>query len=509
MIELKRGWTFATAFFAATTGMFVGWSIVTDRAAALQSARDRTQSLARMIVAHGDAAVNEADKIIKSVEDDVRAWDFSDPAAGRQIHQKMRSLVNVGGQISSAWVVDAGGTSRIDTWSYPSTQRSSYSRGYYQKHKAGHRDILVGGDSQIGSVSGKERFTVSRGQFDAGGDLRSIVVVGIYADAFNTLYQEVATWPGARAGFYTMDGSLLARLKNVPRASPGFIAQLEQNVRTLAFGSAEIVDDGGPRLVSWQRSFTHPELFASSSQIISVALADWRKRSAATAAVGLVAISLFGLLAWTSLRAGEARQAARLNEMAVREVHHRVKNALQLMVSMIGLRMSHIGDPRTRSELEEVSAKIRAIADVQDLLQSANTLDVVDPGSLLGRLCAQLQKGYDGRIIYRGESGHAINAVTATSLAIIVNELVTNAMKHGHGVIEVECDIARQSIDLTVSDNGPGLPENFDVNGNERFGLRIAKTMADSIGARLTANNGADRGATFRLELKEAQAGPA
>ena len=197
-----------------------------------------------------------------------------------------------------------------------------------------------------------------------------------------------------------------------------------------------------------------------------------------------------------------------LNEMAVREVHHRVKNALQLMVSMIGLRIGHIGDPRTRAELEEVSAKIRAIADVQDLLQSANTLDVVDPGALLGRLCAQLQKGYDGRIIYRGEAGHAINAVTATSLAIIVNELVTNAMKHGHGVIEVECDIARQSIDLTVSDNGPGLPENFDVNRNERFGLRIAKTMANSIGARLTASNGASRGATFRLEVNEAEAGP-
>jgi two-component sensor histidine kinase len=383
------------------------------------------------------------------------------------------------------------------------------SRGYFRKHKDGHRAILVGGDAQVGMVSGKERFTVSSAQFDAAGKLRSIIVVGIYADAFNTLYEEVATWPGARAGFYTVGGELLARLKNVPRATPQFIAKLEQNVRTLAFGTAEMDEEGGRRLVSWQRSFVHPDLFASASQVIAIALADWWRRTLTTAAIGLMAICLFGLLAWTSLRAGEARQAARVNEMAVREVHHRVKNALQLMVSMIGLRLNHISDPRTRVELEEVSTKIRAIADVQDLLQSATTLDVIDPGALIGRLCAQLQKGYGGQIHYRGEDGHAINAVTATSLAIIANELVTNAMKHGHGTIEVQCDIGRHKIDLAVSDNGPGLPENFDVNGNDRFGLRIAKTMADSIGGRLTASNGSGRGATFRLELPEALASAA
>lgn len=79
-------------------------------------------------------------------------------------------------------------------------------------------------------------------------------------------------------------------------------------------------------------------------------------------------------------------------------------------------------------------------------------------------------------------------------------------MKHGHGVIEVNCDIARKRIELAVTDNGPGLPENFNVDGNDRFGLRIAKTMADSIGGRLTASNEPARGTTFRLELPEARA---
>jgi two-component sensor histidine kinase len=485
--------------------MFVASSIISDRTASIQSTRERTQSLARMIVAHGDAAVDEAEKIIRSVEADVRAWNLSDPVVGRHIQQQLRSLSIGSGQISAAWVLDGNGVSLLDTWSVPPQPFSAYSFGYFQKHKQGFPGLLISGNSGADAPKAGERFTISRAQFKPDGSLRTIIVVGVYAGAFNTLYREVATWPGARAGFYTLGGEILARLKTAPRASPQFVARLEENVRMAPFGSAEIDEQGGPRLVSWQRSTQHPDLYATSSQIISAALADWRRRSTASAAIGFLSVALFGLFAWTSLRAGEARQAARINEMAVREVHHRVKNALQLIVSMIGLRMHQVTDPLARSEMEEISAKIRAVADVQDLLQSASTLDVVDPGALIGRLCAQLQKGYDGTIRYHGENGHAVNAATATSLAIIANELVTNAMKHGHGVIDVSCDIARQKIELAVSDNGPGLPADFSVDSNDRFGLRIAKTMADSIGGTLTASNDA-AGATFRLELPEIRA---
>jgi two-component sensor histidine kinase len=283
------------------------------------------------------------------------------------------------------------------------------------------------------------------------------------------------------------------------------MARITDNVRTLAFGSVEIDDGDSQRLTSWQRSSSHPDLYGTSSQTISAALVDWRRRSIVTASTGVLAIALFGLFVWMAMRAGQANETARVNELAIREVHHRVKNALQLMVSMIGLRVSKAQDPAMRAELEEIAYRIRAIADVQDLLQSTTTLDVVDPGILLSRLCEQLQKGYPGSIRFHGEDGHSVDAAKATSIAIIANELVTNAMKHGDGIIDVRCEFKPRAVELSVSDNGPGLPENFDVDNNERFGLRVAKTMAESIGARLTASNEPSRGATFRLEMPSAQ----
>ncbi len=502
---MKRGWALASALFAASTAMFVAASIMADRTAVIESVQERTQSLARMIVAHGDAAVGEADKIIRSVEPDVAGWDFSDETKGRELHTKLRNLIIGSGQISSAWVVDANGVSRLDTWAYPSRQIDAKARGYFLKHKSGFKDLLVAGDPRPGTVTGKERFTVSRPQYNADGTLHAVIVVGIYTEAFNTLYKEVANWPDARAGFYTLDGDVLARLRTKSEPSPAYAARINANVRTLSFGSVEIDDGGSPRLASWQRSSSHPDLYGTSSQTIAAALVDWRRRSIVTAATGVLAIALFGLFVWMALRAGQARQAASINELAIREVHHRVKNALQLMVSMIGLRIAKAPDPATRAELEEIASRIRAIADVQDLLQSTTTLDVVDPGALLARLCQQLQRGYSGSIRYHGEEGHSIDAAKATSLAIIANELVTNAMKHGDGIIDVSCEIGPSKIEVAVSDNGPGLPENFDVDSNDRFGLRVARTMAESIGGRITASSEPARGATFRLEMPSAQ----
>jgi two-component sensor histidine kinase len=502
---VKRGWALASAFFAVSTGIFVTASILSDRAAVIKSVQERTQSLARMIVAHGDAAVGEADKVIRSIDPDLTGWDLSDPVKGRELYARLRNLIIGSGQISSAWILDEKGISRLDTWAYPSRPIDANSRPYFIKHKAGFKDLLVAGDERPGTVTGRERFTVSRPHYNPDGTLHAVIVVGIYTEAFNTLYKEVANWPDARAGFYTLDGDALARLRTKSEGSPAYFARINANVRTLAFGSVEIDDGNSPRVASWQRSSSHPELYPSSSQTISAALVDWRKRSIVTASTGALAIALFGLFVWMALRAGQASQAAHINELAIREVHHRVKNALQLMVSMISLRVAKAQNPATRAELEEIALRIRAIADVQDLLQSTTKLDVVDPGALLARLCEQLQKGYPGTIRYQGEDGHSIDAAKATSLAIIANELVTNAMKHGDGIIDVSCQFTPSTVELAVSDNGPGLPENFDVDSNDRFGLRVARTMAESIGGRLTASNEPSRGATFRLELPEGQ----
>jgi two-component sensor histidine kinase len=177
-----------------------------------------------------------------------------------------------------------------------------------------------------------------------------------------------------------------------------------------------------------------------------------------------------------------------------------VKNALQLLISMISLRSRKLKDPEARLQLEYMAAQIRAIAEVQDLLQNASGQDQVEPCALLRRLCQQLQKSYAGEIRFSGNDGGTIDHERATSMAVITNELVTNAMKHSNNLVEVTCEVDSTGVAVTVADDGRGLPADFDIRSKEGFGLRSAFMMAENTNASLTAANGAE-GATFRLEM--------
>jgi len=498
---MRRGWAAAFGLFALSSGALVGAWIVADRATVLRHLEERTLSLARMISAHGDAAIEEADKVIRAMQGRVANWNLRDPVAAQQLFVEMRNLIPGSSHLSSVWVVDADGVNRLDSWVFPPEPISAAERPYFKRHVAGESGIIIAGDDRPGSISGRQRFTLSRAFHNPDGSLRSVIVVGIYTAGFNTLYEEAATWPQARAGLFSIEGEPLARLNAPTRPSPEFTATLSNMAAASAIGSAVLSEDGEPRLFSWARSKAHPQIFAASSQTITAALAEWRQRSAILVAIYLVALGAIGLLAWMSVRAGEARQAASVNELAVREVHHRVKNALQLIVSMLGMRAPKIADPQARAELEEVSARVRAIGDVQDLLQSSATLNRVDATLLLRRLCDQLQKGYSGQISFAGDEGQILDAAKATTLAIIANELITNAIKHGNSAVAVTATPMPSKFVMSISDDGPGLPEGFDLDNTDRFGMRVARMMAESVGGSLTTIRKAGPGASFEVDV--------
>ena len=498
---MRRGWAAAFGLFAISSAVLVGAWIYADRKTVLSSLEEKTLSLARMISAHGDAAIEEADKIIRAMQPRVANWNLQDPVVGQQLFVEMRNLIPGSSHISSVWVVDANGLNRLDSWAFPPEPVSASDRPYFKRHMAGEEGLLVVGDERPGSISGRQRFTVSRAFHQPDGSLRYILVVGIVTDGFNTLYQEVATWPEARAGLFTIDGNPLARLNAPRQASPEFTRLLSSLATARPNGSAVLSEDGTPRLFSWSRSKSHPDIFGTSSQTITAALSEWRRRSALLAGTYLIALGAIGLFAHMSVRAGEARQAALVNELAVREVHHRVKNALQLIVSMLAMRTPKIADPQARAELEEVSARVRAIGDVQDLLQSSATLDRVDATVLLRRLCGQLQKGYSGQISFAGEEGQVLDAAKATTLAIIANELITNAIKHGNSAVAVTATPMPSKFVVSISDDGPGLPEDFDIENTDRFGMRVARMMAESVGGNLTSIRKAGSGASFQVDV--------
>ncbi len=474
--------------------------VVRDRSALLHQAEERTLSTARMIAAHGEAALGEAATVVRGVTDQTAAWDMRDEAAGRQLFDALRKLIANSTHISSAWILDADGLTLLDTWIFPPRPLSAAARTYFRKHVEGAPDPVIGGEAE-GSTTGRRRFTYSQAIRDPDGSLDAVIVVGIYSSGFDTLYSEAARWPDARAGLYSFSGNVLARLRSSKRASPEFIEQVQRNVRETPSGSALIHEGAAPQIASWQRLSSYPDLYAISSQTISGALTEWRWRSGVFGVTAAIAVLGFSLFSWANLRALKARHRAELHELAIREVHHRVKNWLQLAVSMIRLRARRQDNPAVRTEMEHLQTQLRALAELQDILQNTTDLDRIDVRDLLKRLIDRLSYGDFGRIALLGTASPVVGPEIATPVAIIANELITNSLKHARGSVNVRLDADAAAISITVYDDGPGLPAPLDVEAGVGFGLKAASALASTAGGSLTADNAPRGGAVFRLVL--------
>jgi hypothetical protein len=122
-------------------------------------------------------------------------------------------------------------------------------------------------------------------------------------------------------------------------------------------------------------------------------------------------------------------------------------------------------------------------------------------GSRLG-LCANLARSAERTVSYSGCGGVMMDPSRASSVAIIVNELVTNAMKHARKSVTVTCEQNRLDLLLTIRDDGTGLPPNFDIQSTGRFGLLTANRLCRSLGGSLTWRSGPS-GTVFLAQVRQ------
>ena len=174
-------------------------------------------------------------------------------------------------------------------------------------------------------------------------------------------------------------------------------------------------------------------------------------------------------------------------EATIREIHHRVKNNLQTVAALLRLQARRVAAPQARTALEEAMRRVSAIALVHETLSTAGD-DSVDFDAVLDRLLGMLDDvtGADGRLSLRrvGSFG-SIPAGLATSLVMVLAELVQNAVEHGfgedgRGSVEVRAERTRGGLAVSVVDDGRGLPAGFDPNRSDRLGLQIVRTLASA-----------------------------
>jgi two-component sensor histidine kinase/integral membrane sensor domain MASE1 len=180
-------------------------------------------------------------------------------------------------------------------------------------------------------------------------------------------------------------------------------------------------------------------------------------------------------------RTRELRTAVGRNELLLRELYHRIKNNLQLVSSIIAVHTRSVSEPSLQTKLAEVQGQIQAIATTYDVLQQqTESTDETDFCQVLRTLCRNIGDA-GGRIISVETSTQEAPVApdTAVALSLALNELITNAIKHGppDGTIFVTCRRNGERMVITVADAGPGFPPYFDVTRAEGFGMRMVQSV--------------------------------
>jgi two-component sensor histidine kinase len=180
----------------------------------------------------------------------------------------------------------------------------------------------------------------------------------------------------------------------------------------------------------------------------------------------------------------------------LREVSHRVKNSLALVASMLTLQARATHHPEVRQSIKDAATRVGTIANVHDQLWQQQDVQTVELSEFLGRLCTSLQEGGPGHQVRFAATTARVSADQAIPLALIVNELITNAFKHayprelrGEARVTLSNDDQDEILRLEVADDGVGLPEDFDpaANSGDSLGMRMILSLAAQLGGQVEA----------------------
>ncbi len=188
-------------------------------------------------------------------------------------------------------------------------------------------------------------------------------------------------------------------------------------------------------------------------------------------------------------------------EALLKEVHHRVKNNLQVIASLLRLEAGRSGQPDTKAVLKEMQGRIRSMALLHETLYRSGVFATIDLGAYLGQISTQSFRtlgSTSGAVQLRLELAPvAVEMDQALPCGLLVNELVSNCFKHGFpdgrtGEVRVELQPVPGGPQwrLRVSDTGVGLPADFADRRDQSLGLQLVSDLAEQIEGTLTVGPG-------------------
>ena len=191
-------------------------------------------------------------------------------------------------------------------------------------------------------------------------------------------------------------------------------------------------------------------------------------------------------------------QALGEKEILLKEIHHRVKNNLQVISSLLSLQSRQLESPQARESMQSSRNRIKSMALIHQKLYQDEDLIGVEIAEYIDKLMLSLVKSYQTSTenieIKTDIDSMKLDVDTIIPIGLIINELISNSFKYAFdakkgGSLEVTLKKQEGTINLRVSDNGRGLPDTFSIENTKTLGYRLIKAFADKLKATLTVGH--------------------
>jgi PAS domain S-box-containing protein len=195
-------------------------------------------------------------------------------------------------------------------------------------------------------------------------------------------------------------------------------------------------------------------------------------------------------------------------EMLIRETYHRVKNNLMVISSLLDLQARYIEDIETQNIFRDSQNRARSMAIIHEKLYQTTDLKWINFAEYIQKLAMELFETYSGqsnniKIDFNLEN-HELDTETSIPLGLIVNELISNSLKHAFadgrkGLIKIKFYRENEKYVLVISDDGIGLPDDFKIENVDSLGLTIVNSLVSQLNGEMSI--GGTQGTKFTIKF--------
>lgn len=491
-----------------------------ERRDAIANAETATQHMAIVLQEYAERRFEAGDVILRDALDRIQeTGGISRETDQAALHRLLAEQAMRTRAVDYLLVTDANGRPLAISSEYPVKPVDLSDRNWLRAHQAGVERYV--GEAVFSRLTDNPVFTYS-GRIDSpSGALEGVIQVSMRPTFLDQTPAASTFGRDLNLGIWRTDGGIVARsgLEFDEAGAPLYDPASFGGVGEAPAGTYRAhMRAGDERIVSYRRLDDWP-IIVSASVPLASALASWHRSVGwSTVVLGFVLTGLGGLT-WIGLReSGRERQAKRNleaalaekealiaeKEMLFREIHHRVRNNLQVIASLLQMQARRFDSPEVRDAFQETQTRLRAIGLIHETLYRNDGATSVELSDYLGRLIGELSAAHGAQLrnieIALDLEPIRVGLDRAVPIALSVTEALSNAFKHAfapdqHGRILVSARLAEGAVEITVRDTGRGFPRDADQRGS--LGMRLIRAFSSQLGARFSF---ADEGGTvFRL----------